>query len=224
LSRPLAILRPEPGNAATAARVREAGLVPVPMPLFEVIPLDWMPPDVARFDGLLLTSVNAVRHGGAGLRSLLGLPVLAVGPATADSARRAGFDVVRTGAADLASLLREAAGFERLLWLAGRHRTAIAHPALAAVVAAYASDPLPLTRADAAALRGAVALVHSPRAGVQLARELARHEIARADLRIAAISSRAAEATGEGWAAVAIAATPDDDALIATARRLAIDP
>ncbi|MCW4462436.1 uroporphyrinogen-III synthase [Sphingomonas sp. BT-65] len=224
MSRPLAILRPAPGNAATAARVRGAGLVLLTIPLFEVTPLDWTPPDPARFDGLLLTSANAVRHGGAGLRDLLGLPVLAVGSATADIARQAGFDVVRIGTNDLTDLLADAAGFRHILWLAGRDRTAIDHPALAATLAVYASDPLPLAPADAAALRGSVALIHSARAGGQLARELARHGIAPAELRVAAISARAAEAAGSGWDAVAVAATPDDDALIAAARRLAIDP
>lgn len=224
MSRPLAILRPEPGNAATAARVRSAGLVPITVALFEVRPLGWTPPDPARFDGLLLTSANAVRHGGAGLRDLLGLPVLAVGAATADSARQAGFEVVQTGTNDLADLLREAAGFQQLLWLAGRDRTAADHPALAAVIPVYASDPLPLTQAEAAALRGSVALIHSARAGVQLVRELARHGIAPAELRITAISAKAAEAAGPGWDAVTVAATPDEDALIAAARPLAIDP
>ena len=194
------------------------------MPLFEVTPLDWTPPDPARFDGLLLTSANAVRHGRAGLHDLLGLPVLAVGFATADIARQAGFDIVRIGANDLTDLLREAAGFQRLLWLAGRDRTTIDHPALAAAIPVYASDPLALTDTNAAALRGSVALIHSARAGVQLARELSRHGIAPADLRIAAISAKAAEAAGPGWDALAIAPTPDDEALIAVARPLAIDP
>lgn len=224
MSRPLAILRPEPGNAATAAHVRSAGLVPLALPLFEVTPLDWTPPDPARFDGLLLTSANAVRHGGAGLCDLQGLPVLAVGAATADSARAAGFVVAQTGTSDLAELLRETTTFKRLLWLAGRDRTVTDHPALAATIAVYASDPLALAQADATALQGSVALIHSARAGVQLVRELTRHAIAPANLRIAAISARAAEAAGRGWGAVAVAATPDDDALIAAAHRLAIDP
>ncbi|WP_343520137.1 uroporphyrinogen-III synthase [Sphingomonas sp.] len=222
MSRPLAILRPEPGNAATAARVRDAGFTPLVIPLFEVKPLHWTPPDPARFDGLLLTSANAVRHGGMGLALLRGLPVLAIGPATAQAARAAGCDVARIGDDDFASLLRESAGFERLLWLAGQDRTAMDHPALAATVAVYASDPRPL--ADAAALRGSVALVHSARAGVQLAGELDRHGVARAEVRIATISARAAQAAGAGWDAVAIASAPGDDSLIDAARPLAIDP
>ena len=46
-----------------------------------------------RFDGLLLTSANAMRYGGEGLRALRGLKVYAVGEATAEAAREAGFDI-----------------------------------------------------------------------------------------------------------------------------------
>ncbi|HEY0624239.1 uroporphyrinogen-III synthase [Sphingomonas sp.] len=224
MSRRIAILRPEPGNSATAERVRDAGLEPLASPLFEVRPLAWTPPDATGFDGLLLTSANAVRHGGAALASLRGMPVLAVGSATADAARAAGFAVARAGSADLASLLRDSPDFTRLLWLAGRDRTAIEHPALAAIVPIYASEPRVLAAAGAAQLAGSVALIHSARAGMQLAAELARHRISPATIRIAAISRKAAIAAGPGWSAGAIAITPDDDALIAAARPLAIDP
>lgn len=224
MSRRVAILRPEPGNAATATRLREAGLDPWPLPLFEVSPLNWAPPRPTDFDGLLFTSANALRHGGPGLASLHSLPILAVGSATADAARAAGFTVARAGSTDLADLLRDAPDFSRLLWLSGRDRTAIEHPALAAIVAVYASDPVALAAAQAATLKGSVALVHSARAGMQLAATLAGHGIARDRVRIAAISRKAAIAAGPGWDRIAIAAAPDDDALIAAARPLAIDP
>lgn len=222
LSRRIAILRPEPGNAVTAARLREVGLELLSLPLFRVRGLDWTPPNAAAFDGLLLTSANAVRHGGAGLDRLNALPVLAVGSATADAARAAGFIVARTGSSDVAELLRDAPDFGRLLWLTGRDRTAIEHPSLAAAIAIYASDAFPL--ADPALLRGTVVLIHSARAGVQLAAELDRCAVPRATVRIAAISGKAAAAAGPGWDAVAIAAAPNDEAMIAAARPLAIDP
>lgn len=224
MSRRVAVLRPEPGNAATAARLRDAGLDPLPLPLFRVHPLDWIPPDLSAFDGLLLTSANAVRHGGAGLAFLHGLPVLAVGSATADAARAAGFDVVHTGSTDVADLLRDAPDFTRLLWLSGQDRTRIEHPALAAIMPVYASYPVALTPAKAAKLKGSVAMVHSARAGMQLAAEMARYGIAPDAVRIAAISRKAAIAAGPGWDAIAIAAMPDDGALIAATRPLAIDP
>lgn len=224
MSRRVAILRPEPGNAATTARVLDAGLEPLPLPLFAVHPIDWTAPDPAAFDGLLLTSANALRHGGTGLTSLHSLPVLAVGNATADAARTAGFAVATTGSTDVADLLHDASRFKRLLWLAGRERTAIEHPALAVAIPVYASDPIAWTADDAAALAGSVALIHSARAGTQLVAELARHAVAPATVRIAAISRKAAIAAGPGWGAVAIADAPNDDALIAAAHALAIDP
>lgn len=224
MTRCVAILRPEPGNAATAARVRDAGLDPLSLPLFETRPIGWAVPQPAAFDALLLTSANAVRHGGAGLAKLRGLPVLAVGAATAVAALAAGFAVARQGSGGVTELLDSARGFTRLLWLAGDVRTAIEHPALAEVISIYASDPILLSAADAAALRGSVALVHSARAAERLALEAERHGIPRAAVRIAAISRNAADAAGGGWDAVAIAAAPDDEALIDAARPLAIDP
>ena len=86
MSRPIVVLRPEPGNRVTAAAIEGRGLRAIRLPLFAVQPVAWQAPDPAGFDALLLTSANAVRHGGAGLARLLSLPVFAVGEATADAA------------------------------------------------------------------------------------------------------------------------------------------
>lgn len=224
MTRAIAILRPQPGNATTAQAVRALGLEAVESPLFAVQPLPWSPPPAGAFDALLLTSANAVRHGGPGLRSLRSLPVIAVGAATAAAARDAGFDIAHIGTRGVAALLDAASGCNRLLWLAGRERTAIDHPALAATIAVYAANPCPLTPAAAMSLAGGVAMVHSARAARQLGAELDRLGVARATLRIAAISAPVAAASGDGWAQIAIADAPNDTALIATARALAIDP
>ena len=66
MTRPIAVLRPEPGNAATADRIAALGLAAIRLPLFEVRALDWAPPDPAGFDALLLTSANAPRLAGPG--------------------------------------------------------------------------------------------------------------------------------------------------------------
>lgn len=224
MTRPIAILRPEPGSAATAERVRAAGLDPLLLPLFSVGPIDWTPPDPAVFDALLLTSANAVRHAGPGLEHLAGLPVLAVGPETADAAAAAGMNVTDCGNAGVAALLAGQPSSRRLLWLAGRERTAIDHPAIHAVIPVYASEGLVWTPEQAAQLPGSVALLHSARALRQLAAQFDAHAIPRASVRIAAISARAADADGRGWDRVAIAAQPNDTALIDAARPLAIDP
>ena len=59
----IVVLRPEPGNADTCAKLRGLGLEPLAMPVFTVVPVAWTPPDVGTFDAVLLTSANAIRHG-----------------------------------------------------------------------------------------------------------------------------------------------------------------
>ena len=224
MTRAVAVLRPDPGNGATVERVRAAGLAAIPLPLFDVVPIPWAPPGTDAFDRLLLTSANAVRHGGAGLSSLRALPVLAVGGATAAAARAAGFVLDTVGPGDLAGLLDGIAPHQRLLWLSGEDRTTTTHPAIARVVPVYRAVARELMRAQAESLAGSVVLLHSARAGMQLAAEVDRHKIARAGIRMAAISAKAATAAGSGWARITIATAPDDHSLIAAARGLAIDP
>src|SRR5262245_7688966 len=62
--RKLLLLRPEPGLSASAERARSMGLEVVRCPLFHVEPVEWEAPDPAAFGALLLTSANAMRHGG----------------------------------------------------------------------------------------------------------------------------------------------------------------
>ena len=71
--RRLFIVRPEPGASATARAAADLGLDSVAMPLFAVEPLDWDVPEPARYDALLLTSANAVRHGGESLERVKAL-------------------------------------------------------------------------------------------------------------------------------------------------------
>lgn len=217
--RPLAVLRPEPGNAATCARIAAAGGIVLAVPLFEVVPLAWTPPAAASFDALFLTSANAVRHAGAGLESLRALPVFAVGEATATAARAAGLTVAGVGAGDADALaaLAETRGVRAALHLAGRDRARAHLTGVARTIAVYASEPAVPAPARLAALTEAVALIHSPRAGERLAM-LAPDGAA---MRIAAISAAALAAAGPGWAATRIADRPSDAALIAAALTLA---
>jgi uroporphyrinogen-III synthase len=223
MTRPLAVLRPEPGNEATAARIAASGLDAIRLPLFEVRALDWTPPDPAAFDALLLTSANAPRHAGPGLQSLRHLPVHAVGEATAVAARAAGLEVVHTGTGDGADLLAAAAdrGVRRALLLAGRDRATADDPIIARAIAVYASIERAIAAGDLAALAGSVALLHSPRAARRLAEVTDALAFDRRSIRIAAISAAAAGAAGAGWDRVAAAPAPDDAALIECARALA---
>lgn len=213
----LAVLRPEPGNAATVARAQAAGFATLSLPLFTVSALPWDVPDPTLYDSLILTSANALRLGGPGLEALRELPVLAVGPHTAAAARAAGFDVIATGdgnAADIAAIAT-AHGLANALYLTGRDRTLERGGAVAAVVPVYESVTIPVDDSALRALAGTTALLHSARAARRLARLLEHLGMDRAALDIAAFSPAIATAAGRGWRALAIAATPDDAALFA---------
>lgn len=214
MTRRLLVLRPEPGNAATCARLTERGLAAVALPLFAVRGLAWEAPDPAAYDALLLTSANAVRHAGAALARLAALPVIAVGPATAAAARAAGLRVAAQGDGGVGDLATRG----RLLHLAGQ-----AHVALQGVdrIVVYASDRLPVAPAALAVADGAVALLHSPRAARAFADLL---PVPRSRVRIAALSEAVRAAAGAGWDAARVAAARTDAALVDLATALAIDP
>lgn len=220
--RPLFVLRPEPGASATAERARALGLEPVLAPLFEVGPVDWSVPDPSAFDGLLLTSANAVRYGGEGLGPLRRLPVHAVGEATADAARRASFPIATVGSSDIDALLLSIPSELRLLHLCGvdRRIPSVTGPQVTAVPV-YRSAPLPRP-APFDLIGGAVTMVHSPRAAKRLAELLSRER--RRAVALAAISAAAAEAAGPGWETVEWAHAPNDRALLALAARLCDKP
>ena len=206
------ILRPEPGASATLARATAAGIDAAAIPLFELAPVGWVAPNAEAYDALLLTSANAVRHGGEQLAGLRALPTYCVGDATAVAARDAGFAVAGTGAGDAAALMERVPHGLRLLHLAGRDHRALAGVTAIIVYDSAVIDPPPSLEA----LTGGVAMVHSPRAGARLA-ELVE---ARGDIGIAAISEAAAAACGGGWREVAAIAAPGDGALLALAAAL----
>lgn len=194
-------------------------------PLFGVRPVKWTVPDPAAFDALLLTSANAPRHAGEGLASLTSLPCHCVGEATAAEARRAGFGDVRVGPGDGKALLAVMAGegVRNVLHLCGRDHVGLEHPDVTisrvSVYASEAVDRLPDEAAEA--LRsGALALIHSPRAGRLFGRLVDTAGLDRAAIRVAGISPAAAEAAGEGWALRAAAAAPRDQALLELAAKL----
>ncbi|KQS03186.1 uroporphyrinogen-III synthase [Sphingomonas sp. Leaf357] len=219
MNRALAVLRPEPGNAATVARIEALEMRAMSLPLFEVAPLAWTPPDAQAHDALILTSANALRHGGVGLAALRALPVFAVGAVTAAAARKAGFRVVAIGAADAATLLAQAEthGVSRALYLGGRDRMVATGGIVTAAIAVYASLALPIRPERIVRLRHQVALLHSVRA----ARAFAGLVGDRAAHRIAALSPAILAAAEGGWDRAVSAAVPTDDALIAAAAALA---
>lgn len=218
MTRPLVVLRPEPGNARTAAAIEALGHQAIRLPLFAVVPVAWTAPP-GHFDALILTSANAVRHAGPLPESLRGLPVVAVGAATATAARAAGLNVVLTGDADAAALVEQACarGLTSLLHLAGRDRVSI--PGVTAITV-YASDLLPIDPAGMRVCEDAVVLLHSARAALRFA-ALVDIETDRRRIRLASLSEAVVRAAGQGWQTTASAPLPTDAALVAQAVALA---
>jgi uroporphyrinogen-III synthase len=221
---PVVAIRAEPGCSATVAAGRDLGLNILPLPLAEIRPVGWSLPE-GEFDGLLLGSANALRHGGPAVDKLVDKPVYAVGETTAAVAREQGFAVVRTGRGGLQPLLDDLRGESlRLLRVAGREMVPLAPPAGIEIetVVAYESVPLPLH--DASLLRQpALVLLHSAGSAIHFASECRRHEVHLAGLSLAALAPRIAAAAGEGWAAVRTAAEPTEAALLALAREMCHD-
>lgn len=236
MSRAVLVLRPEPGAAATASRAVSLGLAAVVAPLFTADALAWSPPDAAVYDAVMMTSANAARLGGAGLRDFVHLPAYAVGEATAAAMRDAGFADVVVGPRDVDALaeLIAAGPHRRLFHPCGRHLRAPDAPPALAIDPTLAIDHLPVYRAAAVgtlpaaardALRhGAVPLLHSPRAASLLAALVDDARLERAAITLVAISAAAAAAAGSGWRAVATAAAPTDAGVLACARALCDKP
>jgi uroporphyrinogen-III synthase len=191
------------------------GLEAIIAPLFRIVARDWAMPS-SPVEALLVTSANAARALGPQVpRSL---PVYAVGEATAQAMRGAGFAHIRAGLSDVTEIVRRAErdGVGFLLHLGGEDRTRFdPGPVHVEQRTVYAAEPIEPGPAFAEALeRGAVALLHSARAARRF------RELAGTGHRIAAISAAVLDAAGTGWEAAVAADRPQDDALLAAAARL----
>lgn len=224
MTRALALLRPEPGWSSTAELASSRGFEVVGHPLFEAEPLDWTLPG-GDFDALLAGSAAVFRHGGYGLGVVRDLPVLAVGKATAEAARAAGFAVAHTGTGGLQRLLDAEAGqARRYLRLGGEERVDLHPHARQAVieVAVYRMKPLSFNPDFSARLSQgeAIAALHSAAAARHFASELDRSGIDRKDIELVALGPRIAAAAGAGWRSIQVADHPTDFALLAKAAPL----
>jgi uroporphyrinogen-III synthase len=229
----LLVTRPEPDNQRTAAALRALGHEVLLAPLLRieaVADADLGPPP---WSAVLLTSANgaraAARHPRHG--ELRALPVLTVGPGSAEAARAAGFaDVTSAGGdgRDLARLAAQRFGGARvpLLYLAGEDRARDLAGELAAhglsvrtivVYRAAAATAFP-PEVRAALEQGRIeGVLHFSRRSVDSYLACARELIGRA-LTPAhyCLSARAAEPLrAAGAAAVRVAAQPDEARLLA---------
>lgn len=213
------VTRARPEAEATAARLTGLGFTPLVVPLLAIRPIA-VRLDLGGVDALAFTSLNGVAAFAA-LTSDRSRPVLTVGDATARAAGEAGFSDVRSAAGDLgtlATLIRATAPGRSIL-----------HPCAAEPAGDLASAVGDTARVRSIAVYGAqetgtappeawhAVLIHSPRAARALARALALAPPQGMTGRLAVVLSPAAAAplSGLDFAAVRIAATPTEAALLA---------
>ena len=204
------------------------GLTARTFPIFTIRPIAWEPVPRTKVDAVILGSANAVRHGGAPLADLRGLPAYCVGRTTAAVAQAAGFDVVRTGSGGLQHvLLSLAPQHRRLLRLAG-----VAHVPLSLPVGVtmetrtvYAAEPAPLSRNLQRALESSVVvMLHSGEAASHFDALCAAADVERGRIKLATIGPRVTAQVGAGWGEVRTAPLPSDAALLALAAQMCQDP
>jgi uroporphyrinogen-III synthase len=223
----LLALRPQPGLAATLDKAAGLGLAITGLALSEIRALPWDCPDPARYDGLLIGSANAILHGGAHLERLRDKPVHAVGEATAEAARAAGFTVAMVGSGGLQGVLDAMSGPCHLLRIAGEEHVPLNPPPGVTfdTVIAYRNAMLPLDPAASLLAGGQgtakpLVLLHSAATARHFAAECDRLALPRSAITLAALGPRIAAAAGDGWRAVHTAARPDEAALLALAAQL----
>ncbi|MBV9511468.1 MAG: uroporphyrinogen-III synthase [Caulobacteraceae bacterium] len=213
------VTRSEPQAQATARRLRAMGLEPVVRPLLMVRLRPEAHVDLEDVQAIAFTSGHGVRAF-AGLSLERGLPVFAVGGATAAAARACGFSDVRVAGGDVRALAEAIAD-------AGPRPRRVFNPAalepaadLAALLAArgvevrtiavYETIPAPA----AAPPDVQAVLVHSPKAARALA-ALATPDWA-ARVSAFAISPAAAQPlSSPPFARLRVAQTPDEASLLA---------
>lgn len=100
------VTRPEPDNQATADALRARGFAPLLAPVLLFQPLPFRDDETRRYDGVILTSTNALRAIAQQpiVQRLRDLPVFAVGERTAQAAREALFTDVRSADGDAIAL------------------------------------------------------------------------------------------------------------------------
>jgi len=245
------VTRPEPAGERTAARLAALGHDPVLMPLFEprvTAMIDDLPP-AARISGLIATSARAFAMfegrdvSETGFKDVV---IHAVGPATAQAARDAGFADVREGggtAQALAKVLTDnrttvsdgsgAVPSRRarstLIYLAGVPRTAVIEDALKAadrdylVLDCYRMDEISystdILKSDILSPLPDVVLLYSANAARRFSAlaHVKKLENSLKSSRFLCLSAAVASELPEEWQGRAVVAEqPNEDSLLAS--------
>lgn len=219
------VVRPEPGLGATLAAASDMGLNAVGYPLFEIRPCTWDCPQADRVDALLIGSANVFRHGGKALARLTEKPVYAVGNATADAARDAGFGVAAVGSGGLQNVLNTIPSGTRLLRLAGAEHVPLETPEGVEMDTRIVYEAVPMELPEplrAIQDLGLTVLLHSAAAARQFDAEARRMALHRGRITLIAIGPRVASAAGKGWADIHVCDSPNDAAMLVLARSMCI--
>ena len=217
------VTRASPGAQATAERLRALGFAPVVAPLLEIRPIPGGPIDLTGVAALAFTSANGVAAFAARCATR-DLPAFAVGAATAEVARAAGFAQVVSAEGDVEALAPVIAAH-------GPFAGVVLHPGPAEpagdLVAALEARGVRATRLavyetvtlaadpaiDAPGPDAGLVLLHSPKAARALATRLAGRPAG--GLTALCLSANvAAPLAGVGLAAVRVAAAPTEAALL----------
>ena len=220
------VTRPAEQAGFAQNRLVAAGFTVFLAPLLEIVPLPWQAPDIVP-QAVLLTSANAIPA--LAVSSLLrSVPVYAVGAATAEQVRQAGFIHVVSADGDVRALealvLEKCShGLGALLYLAGE--TVAGQLAARLGAAGFWVETHVVYRASAVAgfgedVRQALAaqaiqhvLLYSPRSAAVFSR-LVDAPLLRAQLTLVCLSPAIASAAGSGWKAVTISAAPNEESLL----------
>ena len=198
----LLLTRPEPASRRFAAEAAYLGLQTIISPVLRILPVAHEGARLAQARGLVFTSVHAVPAAGAGR----GRPAICVGPATAQAARAAGFDVTE-GPGDAARMMPLLEGLGAG-WL-HPHGAHVARPLPVPGMVVYDQLSQPLSDAARQALAGMAPVIlplFSPRSARILSEQVTQ---ARAPLWLVPISPAAAARWQAGQARMLVADTPD---------------
>ena len=225
------VTRPQADGERTAAALEALGHEVLVAPLMRVEPVAV---DLAgTWSAIVITSANALQAIPATADGVKTLPVFAVGDRSAEAARRAGFAEVSSANGDIKDLVRlvaaRAVGAKtRLLYLAGEDRAGDLVAQLAAhgidaemkVVYRTVAEAFPPVLAAALEAGDVDVVLHFSRRSAELFVEGARASGVAGpaeDVRHLCLSAQVAEPLA-GASRVAIAARPDEEALIALLR------
>jgi len=196
-------------------------------PLLTIAPLPWDLPK-GWPQALLFTSARSPQLAASAYPVLRSIPAYAVGARTADVAAEAGFRVVAAGERDgnAALELAKRDGIHTLWHLAGKATAPLHVPAgmtlsHRAVYDAARVDALPPPALDALVAEKVFAvLLFSARTARHFARLLDRAGLERSGVRLVVLSPAVAQAAGQPWRDVAVAAEPSLAGALAAAQSL----